>query len=119
MKTLRYAFWAIVAVCLIMVGLANRGVVTVRAMPETFAQFFALSPDISVPLFVVIFAGFALGLLVGFVWEWLREHAQRAEARAKTAEIARLNRELGKMQVEKSVGKDEVLALLDATGSRR
>ena len=119
MKILRYAFWVIVAVCLIIIGLANRGMVTVQAMPDAIAGLFGASRNVTVPLFVVIFAGFALGLLVGFVWEWLREHAQRAEARAKTAEIARLHRELGRMQVEKSVGKDEVLALLDATGSRR
>jgi hypothetical protein len=36
MKTIRYAFWAIVALCLILIGLANRGLVTVRAMPEAF-----------------------------------------------------------------------------------
>ncbi len=119
MKTLRYAFWAVVAVCLITVGLANRGAVTVRAMPEVLAQLFTISPDITLPLYVVIFAGFAIGLLVGFVWEWLREFGQRAEARAMEAEIARLQRELGKLKVETTVGKDEVLALLDATVKKR
>lgn len=119
MKTLRYAFWVLVAVCLIIVGLANRGMVTVRAMPEVLAGLFGISPDMTVPLFVVIFAGVALGLLVGFIWEWLREYGQRAEARAKTAEIARLQKELGRMQAEKTVGKDEILALVEATGTRR
>jgi lipopolysaccharide assembly protein A len=119
MKTLRYAFWAVVAVCLITVGLANRGTVTVRAMPEALAGLFNASPDITLPLYAVIFAGFALGLLVGFVWEWLREFGQRAEARAMADEITRLQRELGKLKVETTVGKDEVLALLDATVKKR
>lgn len=119
MKTLRYAFWAIVGLCLIVVGLANRGMVTVRAMPEAIANLIGISPDVTLPLFVVILTGVAVGLLVGFVWEWLREHAQRAGARAKDRQITDLQREVGRLRAEKSVGKDEVLALLDAQGSRR
>lgn len=118
MKMIRYAFWAIVGLCLIVVGLANRGEVTLRAMPEALAGLIGISPDVTLPLFVVIMVGFALGLLVGFVWEWLREYAQRAEARAKDRAIADLQREVGRLRAEKSVGKDEVLALLDAQGSR-
>ena len=30
-----------------------------------------------VPLFVVVFAGFALGILLGLVWEWIREIPER------------------------------------------
>jgi lipopolysaccharide assembly protein A len=119
MKTLRYAFWVAVAICLVTVGLANRGMVTVRAMPNALADLFGISPTIDLPLFVVILSGVAVGLLVGLVWEWIREYGERAENRAKTAEIARLKRELGKMQVEKSAGKDEVLALLDITAGAK
>jgi lipopolysaccharide assembly protein A len=119
MKTLRIAFWAVVGLCLIIVGLANRGTVTVRAMPEALAGLFGISPDVTLPLFVVILTGVAVGLLVGFVWEWLREHAQRAEARAKERQIADLQREVGRLRAEKSVGKDEVLALLEAPATRR
>lgn len=118
LKTIRIAFWAIVAVILVMVGLANRGVVTLRAMPEVLAQAVGLSPDVDVPLFVVIFAGVAVGLLIGFIWEWLREWNERAQSRAKDAEIARLTREVSRMSAEKAVGKDEVLALVERTGTR-
>lgn len=118
MRTLRIAFWAVVAIILVMIGLSNRGEVTLRAMPEALAGLAGISPDITVPLFVVIFSGVALGLLVGFVWEWLREWNERAESRAKDAEIARLNREVARMSAEKAVGKDEVLALVERTGTR-
>jgi len=57
MKTIRYAFWAIVGLCMILVGLANRGVVTVRAMPEALFDLLGISPDVQLPLFMVIFAG--------------------------------------------------------------
>ena len=55
MKTIRYAFWAIVALCLILIGLANRGLVTVRAMPEAFSDLLGIAPDMELPLFIVIF----------------------------------------------------------------
>ena len=111
MKTLRIVFWAAVAVFLVMVGLSNRGMVTLRAMPEALAGLVGLSPDVTVPLFIVIFAGVALGLMVGFVWEWLREWNERALSRAKDDEIARL-------AAETSVGREEVLALVERTGTR-
>lgn len=119
MKTLRYVFWVVVAICLVTVGLANRGMVTVKAMPNALADLFGVAPTIELPLFVVILAGTAFGLLLGLVWEWIREYGERAENRAKTAEIARLKRELGKLQVEKTAGKDEVLALLDLTAGSK
>lgn len=62
MKTLRYAFWAIVALILILVGMANRGMVTLRAMPTAFSDFLGISPDIQMPLFVAIFIGVGVGL---------------------------------------------------------
>lgn len=114
MKTIRYAFWAIVGLCLILVGLANRDIVTVRAMPTALADLLGLSPDISLPLFVVILLGVGAGLLIGFVWEWLREHRQRAEARAKARELETLRREVEQLRGQAAKAKgDEVLALLD------
>ena len=119
MKMLRTGFWVIVGVCLIVVGLANRSLVTVRAMPEALSNLLGLSPDIELPLFVVIFLGVALGLLIGFFWEWLREHHFRAEARSRGREVVQLRREMDRMRDSDGDGKDDILALLDAGGSRR
>lgn len=114
MKTIRYAFWAIVGLCLILVGLANRGVVTVRAMPEALFDLLGISPDVQLPLFMVIFAGVAAGLLIGFLWEWVREHRIRAEGRAKAREVEALRREVAALKSEKTSGGEDVLALLEA-----
>ncbi|WP_342076400.1 LapA family protein [Yoonia sp. SS1-5] len=118
MKTIRYAFWAIVGLCLIMVGLANRDLVTVRAMPEPMANLLGLSPDISLPLFVVIFLGVGAGLLIGFLWEWVREHRIRAEARVKAREVQALKREVDELRGSAATanGGDDVLALIEKTG---
>ena len=121
MKTIRYAFWAIVGVCLILIGLANREIVTVRAMPEALGELLGLSPDVQLPLFVVIFIGVGAGLMIGFLWEWVREHRIRAQARAKSREVAALQREVDQLRGEAAEAKhdDDVLALLEKTGWRR
>jgi len=119
MRIIRIAFWAVVGICLIIVGLANRGTVTLRAMPEALGQLLGVSPDLDLPLFVVILGGVAAGLLIGFLWEWLREYRQRADARIKGREVAALQREVGRLRTAQNAGKDEVLALLDAPATRR
>lgn len=119
MKPLRTGFWAIVGLCLIIVGLANRGLVTVRAMPEALGNLLGVSPDFELPLFVVIFLGVAAGLLIGFFWEWLRTYKFRSEARSKGREVVQLRREMDRMRDSDGDGKDDVLALLDSSGSRR
>lgn len=113
MKTLSYAFWAVIGLCLIVIGLANRGMVTLRAMPEALGNLIGLSPDIQLPLFVVIFLAIGLGLLIGFLWEWLREHRFRAEARARGREVVQLRREMDRLRDSDGDGKDDVLQLLE------
>jgi len=119
MKTIRYAFWAIVAVCLILVGLANTEPVMLRAMPQALAALFGIQPDIELPLFFVIFLGVGGGLLIGFLWEWVREHRIRAESRKSRREVDNLRREVASLKSANGAPDtgDDVLALLD--GPRR
>lgn len=113
MKYIKYTFWAVVAICLVIVGMANRGIVTLRAMPEALAGPLGISPDIEMPLFMAIFIGVGIGLLIGFLWEWVREHRIRAEARAASREVDALKREVDSLKDQKHEGKDEIIALLD------
>lgn len=119
MRYIRYGFWALVALCLVILGLANREFVTLSALPEPLAAALGLSPDIELPLFVAIFFGVAIGLLIGFVWEWLREHPHRRAARTRSREVTMLEREVDRLRAEKHEGQDDVLALLDGASSRR
>lgn len=115
MKTILYAFWAIVGLCLILVGLANTSVVTVRAMPEAISGLLGISPDVDLPLFIVIFCGVAAGLLIGFLWEWVRESRIRSDGRAKAREAEALKREVADLRATKaSKDGDDILALIDA-----
>lgn len=113
MKYIRYACVAVFAIALIAVALANRSMVQLKVLPDEIAGLFAVNPSMNVPLFVVIFAGIIAGVAVGFVWEWVREHGQRAEAARQAREMRRLEREVARLKGEKHAGKDEVLALLD------
>ena len=118
MKTLRYSFWTIVGLCLILIGLANRDFITVRAMPQAMGELMGLSPDVRLPLFVVIFISVGAGLMIGFLWEWVREHRIRAEGRVKAREVEALRREVAQLRSAAAGAKDDddVLALLEKTG---
>jgi len=113
MRYVRYLCIAIFAVALIAVALANRAMVPLKILPAEVSGWFALNPQIELPLFVVILGSILAGLLIGFVWEWIREYGQRAEAAKQAREMRRLEREVTRLKSEKHQGKDEVLALLD------
>jgi uncharacterized integral membrane protein len=116
MRYIKYVLLAAIAVVLIAVSLANREVVTLKLLPTDLAGLLGLNQSISLPLFVVIFGGVGVGLLVGFLWEWIREYGQRAEAARQAREMRRLEREVARLKGEVHHGKDEVLALLDEVG---
>jgi len=112
-RYIKYAFLGCLALVLIAVAMANRDIVTLKLLPAALAEFAGITQSIDLPLFLVIFAGIAAGLLIGFVWEWIREARQRAEAARTDAELRRLQREVRRLKGEKHAGKDEVLAILD------
>ena len=113
LKYLRYLVLLAIALCLLTLALANRAPVTLKALPDDLAGLAAAQWQVDLPLFVVIFGGVAIGLLIGFVWEWLREHRYRSEAGTKAAEARRLQRELAAMRDAKGEVQDDVLAILD------
>lgn len=113
MRYIRYASIAVFALALVLIALANRGVVTLRVLPDELAGFAALNPTYDVPLFVVIFGGILAGLIVGFIWEWIREAGERAAAARQARELASLRAEVQRLKGEKHKDKDDVLAILD------
>lgn len=93
MRLLKLVLLALLGLALVTVALANRTPVMLRLLPEDIALLFGWTWAAEVPLFVVLFGGALAGLLIGIVWEWLREHRQRAEA-------AEMRRTLDRMQAE-------------------
>ena len=113
MRYIRYAFILALAVCLLTIAMANRGSVTLHLLPEELAGFALLPNTLELPLFVIIFLGIVAGLLIGFVWEWFREHRIRAEAVRAQRDVKKLEREVVRLKGDKADDKDEILALLE------
>ncbi|MGR3793537.1 LapA family protein [Vannielia litorea] len=112
-RYLRWGFLALLAIVLITLALANREPVTLKLLPGELADLLGLPYQITLPLFVSLFAMIALGILIGFVWEWFREHKHRAEAARQAKEARRAKKELDAVKRETGQEQDEVLALLD------
>ena len=112
MRVIRYLVLAIIAICLITVAIANRGPLTVRLLPEELEGLLGLSWQVTFPAFVILLVAVLVGVLLGFVWEWVREHRFRAEAASERKERVRLEQEVKKVAPSKDKG-DDVLALLE------
>lgn len=113
MRYIRYALLVLLAIVLVSMSLANRGFVTVKLMPDALAGLVGFNLSVTLPLFLVILGGIIIGLVIGFVWEWLREYKHRRRATVKDREVRELEREVDLLKEHKHQGKDEVLAILD------
>ena len=113
LRYFRYLLIAVLLLLLLTVALANRTVVPVRFLPEDVGALFGVTWQVEMPLFLVIFGGVVAGVVIGFTWEWLREHKHRKAASQRGKELARLERELEVMRDSRSVPGDDVLALVE------
>ena len=119
MRTIRIFFVAILAIVLILVATANRAPVTVGLLPENIAAFTGWAWTLTVPTFLALFLAMVFGVLVGLVWEWLREAHLRAESKTRAHNLQVLQREMGDLRRTHAAPKDEVLAILDEANGRR
>ncbi len=113
MRFIRYLFLVLVGGLLITVALANRQLVTLQLAPDEISALLPFADTLTVPLFVVILGGIIVGLLIGFVWEYIREFKQRHDASLSRRKLNRLEREVKGLREKTGEGKDDVLALLD------
>ena len=122
MRYIRYAILVVIGLCLLVLAMANRDFVTLQLLPPEVSLLVGFGASVSLPLFIVILLGVIGGLLLGFVWEWLREHKHRAEAAAQRREKDRLAAEVTAMKRAKAKAAakgDDVLALLEETAATR
>ena len=75
--------------------------------------------QIELPLFLILLGAVACGILIGFFWEWAREHKHRSAARQGSRQVTQLERELAVLKDSTSTPpRDEILALLDKPKAR-
>lgn len=117
-RYLRYLLLALLMLALLILALANRDAVTFSVLPDDIAVLLGWQWRIEVPLFMVLALGAVVGLLIGFVWEWLREHKHRKKARVQSRAVSKLERELAAMKDQNALPDDPVLALLEKPKAR-
>lgn len=113
MRFIKYLFLGAVALVLIVVAIANRQPVELQLLPNDLAAFVPFAGQVTVPLFLVIFAGVLAGLLIGFIWEYLREFKVRNDLSKSNRKLRSLECEVGKLREKTGEGQDKILALLD------
>lgn len=110
MRTLKLIILAVILVVLVVVALANREIVTLNLLPTGMSRIMPFS--VQVPLFIVGLAGVVVGMLIGYIFEWLREHKHRRRAAQKSREAQRLSTEMAKLRNTTGKHEDDVLTLL-------
>lgn len=118
MRYIRYLVLAVIAVVLVTVSVANRVPLTIRILPDEMGKLFGLDMSVTMPAFVILLAAVLVGVLLGFVWEWVREHKHRATAVTERRERERLEREVQKGAPSPESG-DDVIALLEGATRAR
>ena len=114
LRAINYILYGIVATVLIFIALANREVIRISLVPEEFS-FIGYNFQLNTPIFFIFFAGFAFGIMVGFILEWTREYKLRSASSYKTLELNNMKRQIQQLKCEKYKNQDDVLALLDDT----
>ena len=112
MRLIRTLFLIFLAIILVVISLANSENVSIYLLPTDLSSFMGTTISINIPLFLVFFSGIFIGLIIGFLWEWLREHKFRVEANLNEKRLSRAEAELSEMRTKDNKG-DDVLTLLE------
>lgn len=113
MKFLRTFSYVLTILVLVFLAVANRQMVSLRLVPESFDTLLGFSTAVTLPLFLVILFGIFLGLLIGLIWEYLREAKYRRQVGVQAKELKKTTDELKRVKQEAGADKDEILELLD------
>ena len=112
MRLLRTLFLIFLAIILVVISIANNENVSLYLLPTDLSSLMGTTISINIPLFVVFFSGIFIGLIIGFLWEWLREHKFRVEANLNEKRLSRAEAKLSEMRTKDNKG-DDVLTLLE------
>lgn len=111
MRTIKLLLLVIILIGILVLAIANRNPVTLHLLPQGLAEILP-GAVIDLPLFVVSLISILVGLVLGYLFEYRREHKHRRHAKQNAREAARLNREVDQLRRETNKPKDDVLALL-------
>ena len=113
MRTIKQIILGIILICLVLVAVANRETVVLNLVPEPLMPLLPFEGTLSLPLFVVTIASIAAGLVLGYLFEWLRERKIRKQVGQKTRQVSKLESEVERLKRKTGEDEDEILALLN------
>lgn len=113
MRFIKLLLLAIILVGIVLVAMANNEFVTVQLLPQPLAEMATFPTQITLPLFVVLLLAVGVGLLIGYILEWLRERKHRRAVGQSKREVSRLESEVANLRKKTGEGQDDVLALLN------
>ena len=113
MRIIRFSITLSISLALIALAIANRQVVTLQFMPSDLAASFGILGVKSLPLFLVVLLGVLIGLFLGFVWEYLREHKYRKALVTKNKKVKMLEQEIKKLKNDNNNEAEQILGLLE------
>ncbi|MFO1104914.1 MAG: lipopolysaccharide assembly protein LapA domain-containing protein [Amaricoccus sp.] len=110
MRIIRLILLLLILTVIVVLSLANRDPVTLYLLPAGLSSL--TQATLQVPLFVFGLGAVLLGVVLGYLLEWLREHKHRRRANVKSREAAELGREMDVLRKSSGKAEDDVLALL-------
>ncbi len=113
MRFIKLLILAVILVGIVLVAVANNDFVTVQLLPAPLAEMVTFPTAITLPLFVILLAAVGVGLLIGYILEWLRERKHRRAVGQTKREVSRLESEVANLRKKTGEGEDDVLALLN------
>ena len=100
-------------IALVLVAVANRQLVTVKLLPDPIAEALGLGYEVTLPHFIILIVAVLIGLLLGYLIEWIRERKHRKAVDVKSRELSRLESEVARIKKKSGEEDDEILALLN------
>ena len=111
MRYLRYLFLSLIAVASVSIALANLELTELSFLPSVLAESLEFQIQFKAPLFIIIFSCLAVGLFIGFFWEWLRSTKKRLSFTSDRRKLVRLSQEITELKSVDDEDEEDVLLL--------
>ena len=113
LRFIKLTIMTVFMIGIVLVALANRELVTIKLLPGPIDEIVGMTQSVTLPLFIILIAAVLVGLLLGYVIEWVRERKHRREVNVKARELSKLETEVQRMKKKSGEEDDEILALLN------
>lgn len=121
MRTIKIILLAVLAVALVVLALANSQMVELRLLPVELGAYLGIDISVRLPMFLVLTGAVLVGLIIGFLWEYIREHKHRAAARVERREKEQMKREIDRLPAETRPARepgDDIVAIIDGRSAK-